>query len=99
MVTRQIVEMNQYFTNDTKPGFIVLYEKMITNEISFTPHGIQEGRTEIEEYVKILKDNEGNTLTEIESYRLDNNYQSLEDLLYSIKQLNKEFFKVKEMAV
>ncbi|WP_096198855.1 hypothetical protein [Bacillus sp. FJAT-45350] len=93
MFVRQIIETKEYFSNDIRPGYFVIYEKLRQNTVTFKSVGIVESRAVIEESIKILKGNAQYSLTNVKCYILGNEYSSVEEVLTAIKKNNSYIFQ------
>lgn len=96
MIVQDLVETREYFTDETKHDYFVIYERFANSDCRCGQKGsVQEIECDDEEIIQIFHgDLEcGSSLRNIKSYRLGREYTSVEDVLAVIQKEHKEIFK------
>ncbi|MCD8503465.1 MAG: hypothetical protein LRY71_19700 [Bacillaceae bacterium] len=96
VIVRSLVETREYFTDETKHDYFVIYEKFTNSDCCCGQNGlVQEIECDDEEIIRIFQGNleSGSSLRNIKSYCLGKDYKSVEDILVVIQEEQKEIFK------
>lgn len=91
MRVHDLVETREYFIGEVKPNYHVIYEKFENNDAEFIGNQLQTKNAGTEEIVQIFRGDE-ETLLNVESYRIGEDYPSLEAVLAKVKEVHKEIF-------
>ncbi|WP_100398432.1 hypothetical protein [Bacillus sp. FJAT-44742] len=92
MIVHDLVETKEYFTEETKADYYVVYEKFENSDASFEKSGrfsVKEADTE--EVVQIFYGCKDNSLCSLEKYKVDE-YPSVEAILKQVKNDHQEIF-------
>ncbi|WP_458413300.1 hypothetical protein ACNQFZ_21445 [Schinkia sp. CFF1] len=94
MVIQNLVNTKQYFVNETKMNYYVVYEKFEKIKAFFRDRYIEEWNAGTEELIHIFYGNcKSDSVKSLHSYRLNQEEMSIEDTLKVIKEEHKEIFK------
>lgn len=94
MKIHNLVEAKQYFVDETKGNYYVVYEKFENIKALIKKNKVEERKLGTEEIVNIFSDcGNADLLQKVCSYRLGFNNQSIKDTLKTIKEEHKEIFK------
>ncbi|WP_129079084.1 hypothetical protein [Anaerobacillus alkaliphilus] len=95
MIVQDLIETTEFFTEETKDDFFVIYEKFANSDCNCEGNMFEEIECDDEEIVQILQGNPdcSCSLRSIESYRVGQEYKTVEDILAKIKKEHTEIFK------
>ncbi|MCL7749433.1 hypothetical protein [Halalkalibacter alkaliphilus] len=94
MEIHNLIESKQYFVDETKVNYYVVYEKFENIEALIKENRVEERNQGTEEIIYIFHGyGKGDLLQTICSYRLDIDHESISDTLNTIKEEHKEIFK------
>jgi hypothetical protein len=93
MVIQNLVNTRQYFVNETKMNYYVVYEKFEKIKAFFKDKYIEEWNAGTEELIHIFYANsKSDSVRSLYSYKLQEK-TSIEDTLKTIQEQHKEIFK------
>lgn len=93
MVIQNLVNTKQYFVNETKMNYYVVYEKFEKIRAFFKDRYIEEWNAGTEEHIHIFYANsKSDSVRSLCSYRLNEEKMSIEDTLKTIQNKHKEIF-------
>lgn len=94
MVIQNLVSTKQYFVNETKMNYFVVYEKFEKIKAFFKDKYIEEWNAGTEEQIHIFYANsKSDSVRSLRSFKLNQEKMSIEDTLKTIKEEHKEIFK------
>ncbi|EKN64593.1 hypothetical protein P9E76_07030 [Schinkia azotoformans] len=94
MVIQNLVNTKQYFVNETKMNYFVVYEKFEKVKAFIKDKYIEEWNAGTEELIHIFYANsKSDSVRSLRSFKLNQEKMSIEDTLQTIKQEHKEIFK------
>ncbi|UOE96035.1 hypothetical protein [Alkalihalobacillus sp. LMS39] len=92
VIVHDLVETKQYFVEETKPNFYVIYDKYENQFAMFQGKDCKTEDIGTEEVVKILHGDDEFSLRQVDSYTVGKEYASIQDILFAVKQTHKEIF-------
>ncbi|WP_227939669.1 hypothetical protein [Alkalihalobacillus deserti] len=94
MEIHNLIDSKQYFVDQTKMNYYVVYEKFENIQAIFKDNKVEENNRRTEEIIHIFYGNDkANSLRSIYSYLLDLKKSSINDTLKTIQEQHKEIFK------
>lgn len=94
MVIENLVSTKQYFENETKMNYLVVYEKSEKTKALFKDKYIEEWNAGTEELIHIFyAKSKSDSVRRLYSYKLNQDKSSIEDTLKIIQEEHKEIFK------
>ncbi|MFC0559207.1 hypothetical protein [Halalkalibacter alkalisediminis] len=94
MKIHNLIESKQYFVDETKANYYVVYEKFENIEALIKENRVEERNQGTEEIIDIFYGyGKADLLQRVCSYRLDLNNPSINDTLNTIKEQHKDIFK------
>ncbi|WP_158735228.1 hypothetical protein [Alteribacillus sp. YIM 98480] len=92
MIVHDLVEAKEYFENETKNDYLVLYEKFQNSKCDFEENGrFCMKEADQKEVVQILRGREDDTLYSVKNYDV-NEFSSVEAILEKVKTEYQEIF-------
>lgn len=95
VIVQDLIETKEYFTEETKDNFFVMYEKFENSDCNCIGNMVEEKECDDEEVVQIFQGNLdcSCSLRNIKSYRVGQEFKTVEDILVKIKEEHSEIFK------
>lgn len=95
VIVQDLIETTEFFTEETKEDFFVIYEKFANSDCNCDGNILEEIECDDEEIIQILQGNPkcSCSLRNIKSYRVGQEYKTVEDILAKIKEEHREIFK------
>ncbi|MBU8907835.1 hypothetical protein [Desertibacillus haloalkaliphilus] len=93
MIVHDLVDTKQLFIGETKPDYLVVYEKVIDRDARIDGRKYQEIEAGTKEVVQIFHGEKEHSLRKIDSYDIGNDYPSLEAVLTKVKETHQEIFQ------
>lgn len=95
VIVQDLVETKEYFTEETKDEFFVIYEKFENSDCNCEGDMLEEKECDDEEIVQIFHGNPkcSGSLRNIKSYRVGQEFGTVEEILAKIKEEHREIFK------
>lgn len=95
VIVQDLVETKEYFTEETKADFFVIYEKFENSDCNCDGNMLEEKECDDEEVIQILQGNPecSCSLRNIKSYRVGQEFGTVEEILAKIKEEHKDIFK------
>lgn len=95
VIVQDLVETKEFFTEETKEDFFVIYEKFENSDCNCVGKMLEEKECDDEEVIQIFqaKPDCSCSLRNIKSYRVGQEYGNVQDILAIIKKEHKEIFE------
>lgn len=95
MIVQDLIETKEYFAEETKDDFFVIYENFENSDCDCKGKSVVEKECDGEEIVQIFQGNQecSCSLRNIQSYRIGQEFKTVEDILVKIKAEHSEIFK------
>ncbi|WP_017727584.1 hypothetical protein [Halalkalibacterium ligniniphilum] len=93
MLVHDLVETKQLLVGETKPEYLVVYEKFENCETKVDGRKVCSNELGTEEIVQILRGEGDHLLRNVESYCIGEAYPTLDAVLAKVKETHQEIFK------
>ncbi|MDQ0256176.1 hypothetical protein J2S74_003594 [Evansella vedderi] len=86
MIVKDLVESKELMVEETSQNVVVLYERFDNLDCVGEGSNLQEKECDPEEFVQILAGCSGDSLTSKKTYRVGENFNSVEEILFDIRE-------------
>lgn len=96
VIVQDLVETREYFTDETKHEYFVIYEKFANSDCYCEQKGrVKEIECDEEEIIQVLHGDLdcSRSLRNIQTYHVGKEFKTIEDILAAIEKEHKEIFK------